>query len=223
MYGSSPIRSARRRGRTRYSPRVRAPRAPVEVREYAGRGEARVGEGGRGQGRPGGCLGHAVEDVFLRRVLVEDPVERELEVAHLHIVPGRVLAASITRWQALVLWLRAPGVNSTWMCRCSPALCLTSTSVPASPPGRSRAYTPMEVSFRSAGVARASTSRNSPPRSFVPTRRPARRGDTDRKRKCLHMPSTCAHAGAPCNHQAKWRGRGGIRAMQLHREMKPES
>ena len=103
--GSFPIRSARRRGRTRYSPRVRAPRAPVEVREYAGRGEARVGEGGRGQGRPGGCLGHAVEDVFLRRVLVEDPVERELEVAHLHIVPGRVLAASITRWQALVLWL----------------------------------------------------------------------------------------------------------------------
>ena len=122
-----------------------------------------MGEGGRGQGRPGGCLGHAVEDVFLRRVLVEDPVERELEVAHLHIVPGRVLAASITRWQARVLWLYVlPGVNSTWMCRCSPALCLTSTSVPASPPGRSRAYTPMEVSFRSAGVARASTSRNIP-------------------------------------------------------------
>ena len=119
-------------------------------------------------------LGHAVEDVLLGRVLVEYPIERELEVAHL--VSARADARCFD--QALYssrggrhkCFTYSPGANSstrlrTWTCRCSPALRLTSTdpSVSASAPGRSRAYTPMEVSFMLAGVARASTSRNIAP------------------------------------------------------------
>jgi hypothetical protein len=58
------------------------------------RAEVRRGEARRGEARAGGCLGHAIEDVLLRRVLVEDPVERELEVAHLRSTKAGALLRS---------------------------------------------------------------------------------------------------------------------------------